>query len=99
LAKIARHGRIVRIPTRQVRRIVKRYAKLVGIEDWKLVHPHRLRHWTEDACKPFVKNEMELSDVMRHSKSRFGTTGSYDRKISDLRRREILMHATAPLFR
>ncbi len=51
------------MPTREVRRIVKRYAKLVSVEDWRLLHPRRLRHWTEDACKPYVKNEMELSDI------------------------------------
>jgi hypothetical protein len=35
---------------------------------------------------------------MRHSKSRFGTTGTYDRRITDQRRREVLMQATAALF-
>jgi integrase len=91
-------GRIVPIPTRKVRRIVKRYAKLAGVEDWRLCHPHRLRHSFEDLCKPFTKNEMELSDMMRHSKSRFGTTGTYDRKIADQRRREVLLQATELLF-
>jgi integrase len=98
LAREARQGRIVPIPTRRVRRIVKRYAKLAGVEDWRLCHPHRLRHSFEDLCKPFVKSEMELSDMMRHSKSRFGTTGTYDRKIADQRRREVLLQATELLF-
>ncbi len=98
LAREVGEGRIVPIPTRRVRRIVKRYAKLAGVEDWRLCHPHRLRHAFEDLCKPFTRNEMELSDLMRHSKSRFGTTGNYDRKISDQRRKEVLLQATRPLF-
>jgi integrase len=98
LARNAGQGRIIPIPTRAVRRIVKRYAKMAGVEDWRLCHPHRLRHAFEDLCKPHTKNEMELSDMMRHSKTRFGTTGAYDRRITDQRRREVLIQATSPLF-
>lgn len=96
--RVTRGGRIVPIPTKRVGRIVNYYVKLVGVEDCGLGHPHRLRHWTEDAYKPVEEREMELSDIMHHSKSRFGTTGIYDRKISDQRRREVLLQATNPLF-
>jgi hypothetical protein len=77
---------------------VKRYAKMAGVEGWRLCHPDRLRHAFEDLCKPHTKNEMELSDTMRYSKTRFGTTGTYDRRITDQRRKDVLIEATSPLF-
>ncbi|OLE91796.1 MAG: hypothetical protein AUF79_02320 [Crenarchaeota archaeon 13_1_20CM_2_51_8] len=59
------------------------------VEGWGLVHPPIGSDTGRNSAR---------SCATRHPESRFGTTGSYDRKISDLRRREVLPQATTPLF-
>ncbi len=101
LARDAGHGRLVPLGTRTARRIVRRYARLAGVEEWRLVHPHRLRHWFEEAVRPVAKDPFELADMMRHSKKGVGVSsagGFYARTISTSRRREILLEAVKPLF-
>ncbi len=103
LAKEVKHGGIITgIGTRTVDRIVERYAKLAGVSDYQLLHPHRLRHWFEEACRPLCQDGFELADMMRHTKKGAGPSSSggfYARTIPTPRRREILLQATSPLFK
>jgi len=42
--KLQPEDRLFKITDRQVRNLIKKYAKKAGIPNWKLVHPHMLRH-------------------------------------------------------
>lgn len=54
------------ISERQAERIVKNYAKLSGIEDWRLVGPHRLRAFFATDAKDKGKDGLMIKDLMRH---------------------------------
>jgi hypothetical protein len=103
LADEAGDGNIFRIISRRTgSSLVKRLAKGAGVDRFKLAHPHRLRHWFQEQCRPLVGDGFELADMMRHDKKSpqvsVGTTGVYARTVRFERRREITLEATKALF-
>jgi integrase/recombinase XerD len=54
------------ISERQAERIVKNYARKSGIEDWRLVGPHRLRAFFATDAKDKGKDGLMIKDLMRH---------------------------------
>jgi site-specific recombinase XerD len=58
--------KVFRISERQAERIVKNYARLSGIEDWRLVGPHRLRAFFATDAKDKGKDGLMIKDLMRH---------------------------------
>jgi integrase len=82
--------------------LLKHLAKEAGVDQAKLAHNHRLRHWFEEACRPLVRDTFELADMMRHDKKSpgisVGATGTYARTVKFERRREITFEASKPLF-
>lgn len=55
-------------PISEVRaeQIVKKYAKMAGIEDWRLVGPHRLRAFFATNAKDKGFDAFTIRDLMRH---------------------------------
>jgi integrase len=96
-------GSIFRTITRRTgHNLLKHLAKEAGVDQAKLAHNHRLRHWFEEACRPLVRDNFELADMMRHDKKSpqvsVGTTGSYARTLKFERRWEIILQGTKILF-
>ena len=54
------------ISERQAERIVKNYARKSGIEDWRLIGPHRLRAFFATDAKDKGKDGLMIKDLMRH---------------------------------
>jgi integrase len=48
-------------------KVVRRYARLVGISDWKLIHPHSFRHFFGFSyAKLTGRDPWKVRDMMRH---------------------------------
>jgi integrase len=79
-------GKIFDLTTGRCRQLMKRYAKLAGIPDFQLVHPHRLRAFVGSELKERFDVKV-AQDVLRH-KSAVTTLNSYVRQTAEGRRRE-----------
>jgi integrase len=62
----ARSAKIFPISEVRAEQIVKKYAKLAGVEDWKLVGPHRLRAFFATNAKDRGFDAFTIRDLMRH---------------------------------
>jgi len=82
-------GRIFEISESRVEQMTRFYAKRAGVNDWKLVHPHRFRHYmtTQVARKYGV---IAARDIARHAN--ISTTNRYIAEIPDEEKREIIEH-------
>ena len=58
--------KVFQITERQAERVVKNCARLSGIEDWRLVGPHRLRAFFATDAKDKGKDGLMIKDLMRH---------------------------------
>ena len=84
-----KQGRIFEISESRVEQMTRFYAKRAGLIDWKLVHPHRFRHFTttQIARKHGV---LAARDVARHKN--ISTTNRYVAEIPDEEKRDIIEH-------
>ncbi len=80
-------GRIFEISWSRVWQMLHLYAKRAGVIDWKLVHPHRLRHYmtTQIARKHGV---IAARDIARHKN--IGTTNRYIAELPEDEKRAII---------
>ena len=80
-------GRIFEISWSRVWQMLHLYAKRAGVIDWKLVHPHRLRHYmtTQVARKHGV---IAARDIARHKNIR--TTNRYIAELAEDEKRAII---------
>ncbi len=80
-------GRIFEISWSRVWQMLHIYAKKAGVIDWKLVHPHRLRHYmtTQVARKHGV---IAARDIARHKN--IGTTNRYIAELPEDEKRAII---------
>ncbi|HWY28206.1 MAG TPA: site-specific integrase [Candidatus Sulfotelmatobacter sp.] len=58
--------KVFQISERQAERVVKNYARLSGVEDWRFVGPHRLRAFFATDAKDKGKDGLMIKDLMRH---------------------------------
>ena len=79
-------GKIFDLTTGRCRQLMKRYAKLAGIQDFQLIHPHRLRHFLGSELKERFDVKV-AQDVLRH-KTPVTTLNSYVRQTAPEKRRE-----------
>src|SRR5207249_10452399 len=82
-----RQGPIFELSEGRVWRLTRFYAKRAGVNDWKLVHPHRFRHYmtTQIARKHGV---LAARDIARHKN--ISTTNRYVAELPDEEKREII---------
>ena len=59
-------GKVFPISEVHAERIVKKYARLAGIEDWERVGPHRLRAFFATDAKDKGLDAFTIRDLMRH---------------------------------
>lgn len=48
-------------------KLTRKYAKMAGVPDWKLVHPHRFRHYYIRAVYRKTKNPVLTQQLARHA--------------------------------
>ena len=84
-----KQGRIFEISESRVEQMTRFYAQRAGLIDWKLVHPHRFRHFTttQIARKHGV---LAARDVARHKN--VSTTNRYVAEIPEEEKRDIIEH-------
>ncbi len=82
-----KQGRIFEISESRVEQMTRFYAKRAGVIDWKLVHPHRFRHFTttQIARKHGV---LAARDIARHKN--VGTTNRYIAEMPEEEKRAII---------
>jgi site-specific recombinase XerC len=82
-----KQGRIFEVSESRVEQITRLYAKKAGLVDWKLVHPHRFRHFTttQIARKHGV---LAARDIARHAN--ISTTNRYIAELPDDEKRKII---------
>jgi len=82
-----KEGRIFEISESRVEQMTRFYAKRAGVIDWKLVHPHRFRHFTttQIARKYGV---IAGRDIARHKN--IGTTNRYIAELPEEEKRSIM---------
>ena len=80
-------GRIFEISESRVEQMTRFYAKKAGLIDWKLVHPHRFRHFTttQIARKHGV---LAGRDIARHKN--ISTTNRYIAELPEEEKRTII---------
>src|SRR5438309_292384 len=88
IKKIGRtYGRIFEISESRVEQMTRLYAKRAGVIDWKLVHPHRFRHFTTtQVARKF--GVLAARDIARHSN--ISTTNRYIAEIPEDEKRKII---------
>jgi len=59
-------GRLFAMSDNRVRRHLSIHAKLAGIQDWKRVHVHRLRHYFITRVARVTKDPIAARDLARH---------------------------------
>ena len=79
-------GKIFDLTTGRCRQLIKRYAKLAGISDSQLVHPHRVRSFVGSELKERFDVKV-AQDVLRH-KSAVTTLNSYVRATAMEKKRQ-----------
>jgi integrase len=79
-------GKIFDLTTGSCRQLIKRYAKVAGLSDPTLVHPHRLRAFVGSELKERFDVKV-AQDVLRH-KSAVTTMNSYVRQTATEKKRE-----------
>ncbi len=82
-----KNGRIFEISESRVEQMTPFYAKRAGVIDWKLVHPHRFRHFTttQIARKHGV---LAARDIARHAN--ISTTNRYIAELPEDEKRKII---------
>jgi integrase len=87
--------------TQKLAIIVKRYARMAEIHDWKDVRTHRLRQWFSNTSKqlggykPGPEGLVEWIDLMRHSRKGQGVTvGFYGGPSTPFERRKEISDRT-----
>ena len=82
-----KQGRIFEISEIRVEQMTRFYAKKAGVIDWKLVHPHRFRHYmtTQVARKYGV---IAARDIARHAN--ISTTNRYIAELPEDEKRKII---------
>ena len=82
-----KQGRIFEISESRVEQMTRLYAKRAGVIDWKLVHPHRFRHFTttQIARKHGV---LAARDIARHAN--ISTTNRYISELPEDEKRKII---------
>jgi integrase len=76
------------LSVRQLERLVKRYARIAGVEDWDLVKPHRLRAFFATDLKDRDVDSFTIRDMMRHKN--ITTTNLYVGRGTPERRAKIM---------
>jgi integrase len=79
-------GKLFDLTTGRCRQLIKTYAKVAGLSDSTLVHPHRLRSFVGSELKERY-DVKTAQDVLRH-KSAVTTINSYIRQTAPEKRRE-----------
>ncbi len=80
--------KVFMISERQAERIVNKYARLAGMDDWRLIGPHRLRAFFATDAKDKGKDGLMIKDLMRHKN--FSTTEIYVGRASPQTLRKIV---------
>ena len=80
-------GRIFQVSESRVEQMTRIYAKRAGVIDWKMVHPHRFRHYTTThiARKYGI---LAGRDIARHKN--VSTTNRYVAELPDEEKRAII---------
>ena len=82
-----KQGRIFEISESRVEQMTRFYAKRAGVIDWKLVHPHRFRHFTTtQVARKF--GVLAARDIARHAN--ISTTNRYIAELPEDERRKII---------
>ena len=82
-----KNGRIFEISESRVEQMTRFYAKRAGVVDWKLVHPHRFRHFTTtQVARKF--GVLAARDIARHAN--ISTTNRYIAELPEDERRKII---------
>ena len=82
-----KNGRIFEISESRVEQMTRFYAKRAGVIDWKLVHPHRFRHFTTtQVARKF--GVLAARDIARHAN--ISTTNRYIAELPEDERRKII---------
>jgi integrase len=58
--------KVFSISERHAERIVNKYARRAGMEDWRFIGPHRLRAFFATDAKDKGKDGLMIKDLMRH---------------------------------
>jgi site-specific recombinase XerD len=58
--------KVFSISERHAERIVNKYARRAGMEDWRLIGPHRLRAFFATDAKDKGEDGLMIKDLMRH---------------------------------
>lgn len=80
--------KVFSLSERQAERIVNKYARLAGLDDWRLIGPHRLRAFFATDAKDKGKDGLMIKDLMRHKN--FATTEIYVGKASPQTLRKVV---------
>ena len=82
-----KQGRIFELSEGRVWQLTRFYAQKAGVNDWKLVHPHRFRHFTttQIARKHGV---LAARDIARHAN--ISTTNRYVAELPEEEKRKII---------
>jgi site-specific recombinase XerC len=84
-------GRIFEVSESRVEQITRLYAKRAGVKDWKLVHPHRFRHFTTtQIARKF--GVLAARDIARHAN--ISTTNRYIAELPEEEKRKIIQDQT-----
>ncbi|TMI20686.1 site-specific integrase, partial [Candidatus Bathyarchaeota archaeon] len=82
-----KQGRIFELSESRVEQMTRFYAKRAGVIDWKLVHPHRFRHFTTtQVARKF--GVLAARDIARHAN--ISTTNRYIAELPEDERRKII---------
>ncbi len=82
-----KQGRIFEVSESRVEQMTRFYAKRAGVIDWKLVHPHRFRHFTTtQVARKF--GVLAARDIARHAN--ISTTNRYIAEIPEDEKRKII---------
>src|SRR5438094_4947383 len=82
-----KNGRIFEISESRVEQMTRFYAKRAGVIDWKLVHPHRFRHFTTTQIAR-THGVLAARDIARHA--HISTTNRYRAALPGAAERTIL---------
>ncbi len=63
-------SRIVPLTERQANNLVKKYARMAGVQEWDRLHNHRLRFRFGSTYARKVKHDWQLSDLLTHKDAR-----------------------------
>lgn len=75
-----RTGKLFSVRERQAYDMVKQYARVAGLPDWQLMHPHRLRHYFITRAHDRFQDIATTRDLAGHTSER--TTLRYIRRLT-----------------